>query len=271
MSFLIAGDWHGQVSQARLVTELASELGIKHIYHVGDFGWMYNKSPESFRSLPSILQDYDVTISFIDGNHENHEYLQSLIPSTERDEKGHIVVPNTYGTIRYIQRGSRWEDQGVTFAGLGGAASLRVHLLSEGYDYYPSLERPTRNDLHRLGNAHADVILMHDVPALVNTGNHKDYAPDEMERTRENRELLMDAVDALTPNVVFSGHWHTFKMTNAMTMSRHDYIHVILDQQNGANVAITSSDFLKKSYAERMSQPAAMAIPLDGGGVHTLI
>ena len=77
---MVVGDVHGNTVFMRSAIERASVRGINTILQVGDFGyWPHTKSGEKFlKDLERFAAERNVTVWWIDGNHENHEWLGLL-------------------------------------------------------------------------------------------------------------------------------------------------------------------------------------------------
>lgn len=129
MRILVVGDVHGNTEFMLTAIVRAAGRGISTILQVGDFGyWPHTASGEKFlKDLERAAADHGVTVWWIDGNHENHEWLGLKT----RAEDGTVHVSEH---CRYLPRGHRWEWNGVRFGALGGAFSIdwrmRVPMLS---------------------------------------------------------------------------------------------------------------------------------------------
>jgi len=204
LRILVVGDWHRNIHAAfpKKVVAYAKSIGIEVILHVGDFGYKYgvrgNDAYMFEKPLHRALQEAGIQLVWVDGNHENHEYLRAL-----------PLLPNGFaqtgarGNIYYAPRGLRWQWSGRTFGALGGALSINAARLQEGVTLFADLEEPTYEDLDKLGKDKLDYLVCHDVPMRVALKSIFGVPVKS-----ETRIVLQKAVDTLKPERVFSGHWH---------------------------------------------------------------
>lgn len=199
---LIAGDWHRNHFAAfpKKVIKLAQEMKIDTIIHLGDFGYKYGTTDAyTFeKPLHQALLEAEVTLVWVDGNHDNHALLRELPVRADG-----FVQTGARGNIYHAPRGHRWEWTGKKFASLGGAWSPNWQSLVEGKTLFSSLEETTWADLERLGNAPLDYLLTHDTPERLAIKGIFGTTKKTV-----TREILQKAVDATKPSRIFSGHWH---------------------------------------------------------------
>lgn len=207
---VIAGDWHRAVDATfpKRVIELASREGISTILHLGDLGYSFGgRDPKEFEApLSEALDAADITLYFVDGNHENHELLQSL-PAEDDGFKN----LDAKGRVRYAPRGHRWHWLGRSFGSLGGAYSVNWPALREGVSLFRDLEEPTLSDLAKLGTEPLDYLITHDVPTTVTMGYSVNNPWVDRELITRTREVLQCATENTRPKRIFSGHWHQRK------------------------------------------------------------
>lgn len=202
-TFVIAGDWHGDVPWMRAVVDAASSAGAELILHVGDLGvlWPGRDKGKFDRRLQQRLELRDLCLVFIDGNHDNHHDLRAL----PLDGDGLAPVSSR---IKYLPRGSRFSYLGLTIAGLGGAYSIDRDWRTAGKDWWPE-EDVTDEDVDKLLNGGPiDILLTHDAPTGVTVKPRIELPPNIVEASGQTRVRLRRAVDALRPGNVFAGHWH---------------------------------------------------------------
>lgn len=206
---VIAGDWHRHMyaNHAKKVIKYAKEIGADGIIHVGDLGYQYDEGKlggKTFeKPLRYELEKNDLFMVWIDGNHENHQWLRSL---PIRDDG--FVQTGSGGRILWAPRGHRWTWNDVTFGALGGAYSINGDYLVEGVSQFSDLEEPKIEDLSKLGNEKLDILLTHEVPYGVPVKTVFNLSKIKEERSLKSRMLLRYAVEGLKPEHVFSGHWH---------------------------------------------------------------
>jgi len=201
---MVAGDWHRHrhARHAIQAIRFAHDNGVKVIVHVGDFGYRYGRDADNGflfeKPIQLALEKYDVTLIWIDGNHDNHALLRSLEPLPNG-----FVKTGSSGRMFYAPRGLRWIWHDRVFAALGGAFSVDHHHRKEGFDLFAELEEVSRDDLNKLGTEHVDYLFCHDVPKRVSMKSMFNFVVPE-----NTRELIQEAVDTTKPLRVFSGHWH---------------------------------------------------------------
>lgn len=209
---LLLGDVHGAGGWLRLAVRAANALGINRILQLGDFGYWphYGNGKEFLNNAQGVLANYDVELWWIDGNHENHDYLAEV----PRDEDGFWRS----GSIVHIGRGSRWEWGGRTFLGCGGAYSIDKHYRREGESWWAG-ETITEADLRRCSGPPVDVLVTHDAPWGVagvfgpgTVGNKDDYP-----ESAANRKRVAALCDDVRPRLLVHGHYHHRNTSNYKT------------------------------------------------------
>lgn len=206
--FVVAGDWHGDLQWIREVVRSAHTAGARTILQVGDLGllWPGRGKGRFDARLSRFLDEHDMDLFFIDGNHDNHTELRAV-----------EVQPDGLATllprIHYLPRAGRFHLNGLRIAGLGGAYSLDAPWRKTGVDWWPDIEEVSPEDVHQLiPGGPVDILLTHEVPASVPMKSRWDDLDDvTLARAQVSRDLLQRAVDALEPRQVFSGHWHIRK------------------------------------------------------------
>ena len=210
----VAGDWHGDTGWAKQSIEKFGENGIKHVLHVGDFGfWPGNSGKKYLHKVNKALTQQDITLYVTLGNHE--DYVQVSVFKDHPVMEGFTYNPD-YPRILVAKRGARWEWNGVSFVSLGGANSINFTDLREGIDWWRE-ERISLGDVYNtVAGGHADVMIAHDCPMGVNiVGSHRDadqgWSPEGLLYAQESKMALRQAVDGVKPGVLFHGHYHVFR------------------------------------------------------------
>lgn len=208
MRVAIAGDWHGNAYWAEItVPKIAAQLGdqpFKVMYHLGDFGYWPGKFGKGYRArLDKVLDDHDMTLQFIDGNHENHHMLISI-----GNKDGGSLVP-VGDNIFWMRRGHRFILGGNEWLAMGGAASVDRSYREEGISWFPEeLITDEQRDL-AIELGHADVMLTHDRPSKAPiTFPHSNWPEKDLAISEAHREKLQDIVDAVQPSWIMHGHEH---------------------------------------------------------------
>lgn len=245
MKFAYSTDWHSSPYWASHQIYEARNLGATVLLHGGDFGYNYNIDYSTMKEFNQkvllALKDTGMTLMFIDGNHDNHEYLRSL-PS---NSSGMKPIPESDGRLVYIPRGTRWEMGGVTFAGVGGAYSLRPYRFVEGVSVFSDLECPTDVDINRLGLTSVDVLLTHEVPSYIHLPHSVPVTESDVAKGMEVRNQLTRLYENVTPKVALTGHWHRYFKDKVKTPNGHVYTHYILDREfTEDNLVVFDTDSL---------------------------
>ena len=95
---LVTGDTHGSFNN--LIDSCDKYLSKDdYIIVCGDFGIMFSNTEACKKQFTSILNK-PYTICFVDGNHENFDYLNSFPVDTWKGGKVHEIAPNIYHLMR---------------------------------------------------------------------------------------------------------------------------------------------------------------------------
>lgn len=199
-----SGDWHGNVSWALNAIRYAHREGADTILHVGDFG-VWPNMQVFFKAVNTELTQLDMTLYFVDGNHEHFPFLQTF-----------PLLENGFRQLRkrifHIPRGHTWEWDGVRFMGLGGAYSIdrQWRVLNQSW-FEEELMNPREADEAILNGANGvDILLTHDVPVGVDIplNNNLQIPEIALYESYEHRKLLGRVVDAVRPTLLVHGHYH---------------------------------------------------------------
>lgn len=117
---LVAGDTHGnQLHWEHVLLPAAREHQVDAIVQLGDLGYwpLTGEGLDYLAWLSAELDDADLSVIFVDGNHEDHRALRQLPARPD----GFVEVTDR---ILWAPRGHRWTWQGVRFLALGGAYSI---------------------------------------------------------------------------------------------------------------------------------------------------
>lgn len=198
------GDWHMNLRWAKGAVEYAAKQGARVIIHLGDFGTFSH--PSFLSILTRKLEEFDLVLYFVDGNHEDHQFLAQL--STQEDGTHRLT-----DRIFHLPRGYRWEWGGVTFLALGGAHSVDRMNRTPGFDWYPEETITSQQATQAIEGGPADIMVTHDCPSGVDIPDLGTQAlqwpPEEIRSSEQHRELLRTVVDAVQPALLYHGHYHT--------------------------------------------------------------
>lgn len=213
----IAGDWHANrrwaVSQIPEICRLLDPPRI--ILHAGDLGVWDEREWSRQHGLPTFLElmqaeleKADATLSFVDGNHEDHEYLKHIAMFSKA--LGSPYPVHGAERIMWMPRGYRWEWHGKTWLACGGAVSVDKNLRTEGFDWFPEEEITDGQEKRIIADGPADVILSHDAPScepLPLGVPQLEWLP-MIPKAEAHRERLQRICEAVKPFHLFHGHYH---------------------------------------------------------------
>lgn len=238
----LVGDVHGKPAVFEHTLATAVNRGVTSIVQVGDF-WIYDRPKEPVkleRIITRVCRDAGVDIDlvdyhFIDGNHENFDWLTP-----------NAAEPVSISEhVTYMPRGIRARIAGAEILFFGGASSADREHRTEGKTWWPA-ENITDTQLARgLAATDAgpvDVLVTHETitaifDELCALGGH---ALDKLDDPAgdANRSKLDQLVDAAHPRALVHGHHHT------RHASVHDGVQVVslsLERAVGS-VAILDTD-----------------------------
>lgn len=187
---LCAGDVHGENCNIASLFQLASKRNCDRVHVLGDLGYFPNLYPNFLSYCSELVSNYSIPLSFTDGNHEDHFFLNSL-PETED---------------RFVSEGVEWFWRGKIFENIlnvGGAHSIDKNSRTMGIDWFPE-EKISTKDLYNCSDKSAMCIFSHDAPIEVN------FLPNDNEHTNSNRKMLSSIVNSVRPKILIHGHYHRF-------------------------------------------------------------
>lgn len=116
----VTGDAHGDFRKlnAEAFPQQKTMTREDYVIICGDFGGVWDDSQEEHEVL-DWLQQRPFTILWVDGNHENHDLLETFPVERWHGGKVHRIRPN----VLHLMRGQLYEIGGFTFFTMGGASS----------------------------------------------------------------------------------------------------------------------------------------------------
>ena len=254
---VVAGDWHGDATAARVVIDRAGDLGIRTILHVGDLG--IGPWPNERKSFTKLLDRYldkrDSVLLVTPGNHENW----ARIDAAPLDPNGMQVLASR---VRALPRGFRFEISGRTFGSIGGAVSIDQDRRTEGRSWWAQ-EMVLPEHVDMLGGDPLDVFISHDVPAGVPLASTITWAPQRLlDQSDTVRNLLALAVDRTRPALAFAGHWHRRCIHDLVRSDGGTTeVHVLSDEHTGGNaVVLDLADLSVSELRKEWSKAASRAV-----------
>lgn len=207
----ITGDTHGDYDWNKLNTrnypeqkELTKD---DYLIIAGDFGGIWDQG-KSDRYILKTYKERKFTTLFIDGNHENHDAIDSYPVEEWNGGKVHMISDS----VIHLMRGQVFDIAGKTFFTMGGAESTDRQYRKEGLSWWarelPSPEEyeEALNNLNKYDN-NVDYVITHcgpertlcdlDMPGVYSRSNNR----------------LTSFLDMIAETVTFRdwyfGHYHT--------------------------------------------------------------
>lgn len=202
---MLAGDWHGNTDWAHAAIEHAYAEGCDTILQLGDFGfWIDGHGTDHYlRAVQEALEHFDITLYWLDGNHEDHGRLKRV-----HDEPKPIPTAPFAPRVQYLPRGFQWEWFGKTWMSVGGAASVDRNMRTPGKSWWPE-EVLTDEQVEYCCRGPVDVIVSHDCPAGVNIpGLGGDWPPYLLHEGDLHRRKLRAIWDKTGATELYHGHYH---------------------------------------------------------------
>lgn len=163
----ITGDTHIPIDISKLNTtnfpEQKNLTQDDYLIILGDFGlyWHKDKTYEHWRKW---LQEKPFTVLWLDGNHENHEWINNMHVTEWHGGKVHED-----GNIIHLMRGQIYNIEGKKFFVMGGAASTDKECRKEGISWWPQEVPSFKDEEEAFNNLEkeqwkVDYILTHTCP-----------------------------------------------------------------------------------------------------------
>lgn len=218
---LLLGDIHGDAEFMLRAFRVARRMGCDRIFQVGDFGCYEDMQPglDFLRRVEAGAAEYGIDLYFLDGNHDGmlplwkkygltvqgSDFSDDGLTHVEGCSRGEFVKVRE--SVFYAPRGHRWEWGGVKFMSVGGAFSVnRAHMMPD-IEWWPEEEITDEQVAMICDGPKVDVLLTHDIPAgfpLPAIAFKKEYPEAE-----PNREKVLEIVEAMQPQLLVHGHYHS--------------------------------------------------------------
>lgn len=231
----ITGDTHGSYDMTKLSRRHFQEgkTLTKNDYVIicGDFGCVWGGELEkSDKWWQNWLDEQPWTTLWIDGNHENHDLLQTY--PVEQWHGGRIHKINN--SIYHLMRGEVFTINDKTIFTFGGGYSTDRAYRKEGVSWWKG-ELPTHEEVNyalqslEKYNNHVDIILTHDAPRDI-----KEYLGFynlcDMSVYGEEYEDIHSTLYFFKKNIVFQdwylGHYHIDKNIGNMHILYNEIIEI---------------------------------------------
>jgi Icc-related predicted phosphoesterase len=214
MRIAIFGDVHGHWCAFRdAVVQLHAAHALDLVLQCGDLQPIrdeadleYMHCPRKYRELGDFRvfreggEVFPVPLLFVGGNHEPWSFL-------DQHRDGGQLVSN----VEFLGRAGLKETGGLRIVGLSGNYSPEYFQRPHPEVPYPVSQRKqatyyNEQDIETaLSFGHADILLLHNWPDIMNAARDDSWPPDWYHVGCEYLSML---VDGLTPHWVFCGHMH---------------------------------------------------------------
>jgi hypothetical protein len=211
----IAGDWHGNTGWAKDCINAFQEVGVKHIFHLGDFGiWGGHDGASYIRKVNKWLLQNDQTLYITPGNHEDYVRINASPVGSDG-----TLWYQGLERLKVLPRGFRGllgHTVSKSWVSLGGANSIDFKGRTEGISWWRE-ESITASDVYNtIQGGYADFMFCHDAPTGIpmeyeSKSETAGWHPDEVRYSNAGREMLKHAVDMVRPSVLFHGHHHVYQ------------------------------------------------------------
>lgn len=206
----ITGDTHAMIDWEKLNTrEFPEQKDLTrddYVIVLGDFGGVWDGDKQDKYILKTYGQRNFTTL-FIDGNHENHDLLDSYPVEEWNGGKIHRISDN----VIHLMRGQVFTIEGMKIFTMGGAESTDKEWRREGESWW-AREMPSKEEyeeavanLEKCGGR-VDLILTHCAPeaTVLSLNMHGVYSRSKNELT----SFLDTLAQTINYNHWFFGHYH---------------------------------------------------------------
>ena len=210
MHVLVTGDVHGDIL---LLLEMVRSIeNDEMLFVTGDFGLFWfdiNSNSDKYTILNNMLESKNAYIVFVDGNHENHNFINRTEISEFCGAKCHKLLPR----VIHIMRGEIVNIDGIKIFCFGGSYSVDRFWREKNKTYFEE-ELPNENEydsgLNNLINADfkVDYIITHTCQRrLVKKLGQRHKAIEEIKL----QNYIQWIVDNVEYKKHYFGHWHMDK------------------------------------------------------------
>ena len=174
-----------------------------YVIVLGDFGLLWHKN-KTYKYWLDILSKKNFTLLWLDGNHENHEWINSLPVTEWNGGRVHQIAPN----IIHLMRGEVLCIDHKSIFVCGGAKSMDTEHRNQGVDWWPN-EMLSYQDIH---NATVNLEKVHNKVDYILTHNCPGNIAKIMFNVPLHNDTTMAIFDIIMQDTNFKkwyfGHWH---------------------------------------------------------------
>lgn len=241
MKILLVGDIHASKYYMNRAMDHADEVGAERVFFLGDFGWTFEQ--KFLEACDAAADRTGLNVEFIDGNHEDFDFLLSL----PADDDG---IRRVSDKVLHIPRGTVMELDGHHVLFMGGGVSVDKSWRIPHYDWWPQ-EEVTSEDYHRaIENAEGKdihAVFAHDTPVLPrfsNKGPGSYFPTDALNDSAAHMALMKLVALEHQPKRWYHGHHH-IRQTTTLSLDYGDLIVDCLDRDESPlrdNVILVDTD-----------------------------
>lgn len=207
------GDQHGNTSNAcKLIDFIMKNDSPDLLIQVGDMGLMGNLFEKYLYKVNKKLESYNIELWFIDGNHENFDWLLNKVTNKH-------VLNSITSNIKYIPRGTMLNIGTKNFYFCGGAFSIDKSLRTIYKSWWPqeTLSNEETEELIEFYNNNykdkkIDYFISHDTPLFeIFQDNSIFLNQSDFYNDYSHKMNLAKLFELTKASVIIHGHYHTRK------------------------------------------------------------
>lgn len=202
---MLVGDTHGNEGPLSHKIQIAANMGVEHIFQVGDFGlWPGMGGTVFLDEVNRVANNVGVNVWAIGGNHEDWDQWEAWLkmPNLPRANgftavRSHIWLSHKVNFFKFANK---------RFGVAGGAVSIDKMWRKPGVSWWPN-EQLSDDELASIlsyGGPDIDYLLTHDASDHTDWGFHLVPDPD----SAAHRRKIDAVINHLRPKVHFHGHMH---------------------------------------------------------------
>lgn len=197
----VTGDTHGEIDFEKL--NVLRDFNVTHkdtLIILGDAGicWI----GEITKRHIDLYEKLNITVIFVDGNHENFDLIETLPVVEYHGALMHKVSDHIY----HVMRGEIMEIEGFSMLCIGGAKSIDKFLRKEHYSWWPQEDI----SVHDIDNARENLKRYNNKVDLVLTHCVDSYSLKALLRFPKDRntEMLNFIDEEVSYRYWMFGHYH---------------------------------------------------------------
>lgn len=202
---MIVGDTHGNVGPLAHKIQIAQNMGIEHLFQVGDFGlWPGMGGIVFLDEVNRLANNHKVNIWALPGNHEDHDQWNWWMKKPNNVKLHGFVAVRSRVWLSPKVNFFKWEDK--RFGIVGGAVSIDKMFRREGQSWWPNevLSEKEQASVFAYAGPKLDYLLTHDASDHTDWGFRLVPDPD----SQAHRKVMDRVINHLEPKLHFHGHMH---------------------------------------------------------------